>query len=120
MFSERWKSSQFPVVCPLLVYDKRTKNAAQDESAMLKPLTKPFQELLQGIDVDGFRIFGIVTAILGDLPGRCEFGKFQKFIFILAGVKVSTFANKCCRACEMINDDLDDSFVNTETYEERN
>ena len=64
---------KFPTICPILCYVKKTKQKFADRNKLLATLTPFMNQLAKGIDFYGLKIFGVTTAILGDLPGRCEF-----------------------------------------------
>lgn len=71
--SNRWKGPTFPAILPLLCYNKRSKSSLQNNS-LLHEITPFMLELANGIDVGEYRVFGYIGGVLGDLPGRTEFG----------------------------------------------
>jgi hypothetical protein len=92
----------------LIIFNKKTKKEQDNPSLFLNCFTESFQELAKGVDIGEYRLFAYTSAVLGDLPGRCE----------LCGLKIATFAQKCCYVCEILNEQMIPSF-SAPNYEER-
>jgi hypothetical protein len=88
-------------IAPLCVFNKQSKDE-RDPNKVLKLFTDDFEQLARGVDMfcesenKVVRVFGYVTVILGDGPGRCE----------LVGTKKGALSKLNCHTCEARKDDL--------------
>jgi hypothetical protein len=71
--NEFWDHVNQASVAPLVVYNKANKSY-MGPNQILNLFNEGFSNLAKGIDVGNLRVFGYLTIVLGDMPGRCELG----------------------------------------------
>ena len=59
-FQDRWNCFEFPGIVPLIVYDKKSKDA-ETENYFLAPFTPSFQKLAKGVYINGLKVFGFFS-----------------------------------------------------------
>jgi hypothetical protein len=105
---ECWDHVNQASIAPLIVYNKNSKTE-MNPNTILSLFTNGFVNLSRGIDIGNIRVFGYLSAVLGDMPGRCELG-MNKCLLIVAGLKNPALAFKLCHLCDITNKDLVTSF----------